>query len=473
MAKSDLAENDDQALADQMQHLRELVVGRTNSSLEQLRQEVASKRVSAEEVSELLPQAIKRSAASGPGLAKAIGPTFSDAFQESVKRDPQALADAVSPIMGPAIQGYIQQQIQAMVQSLNTALDHSLSPKGMRWRIEAWKTGKPFAEVVLLHTLIYRIEQVMLIDPRTGMLMQSTSSRATDDDADLVSSLLTAIQDFMRDSFRHRSDSGSDLQEIQTNELTVWMQHGPAAIIAVAIRGEPPLSLRQKIRALLDRLHVQYRPLLDNFRGDTTPLELVKPDLEELLESEFVNKKEKQPKQTKNQNTDPLIAWWKQQLRWIVPTVLLLLLSGWGWNRQRENQRFANFITALRTQPGIVLTEADRAGHKLRVHGWRDPHSVDPDRLRAQSGLPADAVDHQWELIRSADPRIILRRLQASLPFENTVTVHCDQVTGKVFIGGAATADWIARLRDLSTEFHVESSLDLRQLTVTQEQALR
>ena len=375
-----------------------------------------------------------------------------------MKSDPQSLADAVSPIMGPAIQRYIQQQIQAMVQSLNTTLDQSFSPKGLRWRLEAWKSGKPFAEVVLLHTLVYRIEQVMLIDPDTGLLMQSASSHSQDDDADLVSSLLSAIQDFMRDSFSHRSESGSDLQDMKTNELTVWIHHGSAAVLAIAIRGEPPIALRQKLQTVLDKLHVEYRPLLENFRGDTTHLEIVRPELEELLESEFVDRKPaKKPEITPDEK-----PWWQEHLRWIIPTAVLLLLGGWWFYRQRADyhqyiaqqldlpptaeiaieddilrvtgearhewvvharnrfERFpelkqldlsspdfkisdkpwVDYLSALKAEPGIVVVEAKRVADQYHVHGWRVPESTDPQDVLSKTSLDPNNVTQHWEMIR-------------------------------------------------------------------------
>jgi hypothetical protein len=63
-----------------------------------------------------------------------------------------------------------------MMQSFNQTIDHSLSFKGLAWRIEAWRTGRPFAEVVLLHTLRFRVEQLFLIHRDTG-LFSITSHR--------------------------------------------------------------------------------------------------------------------------------------------------------------------------------------------------------------------------------------------------------------------------------------------------------
>ena len=45
-------------------------------------------------------------------------------------------------------------------------------PRSLKWRFEAWRTGRPFAEIVLLKTLVYRVDQVFLIHKETGLLLQ-------------------------------------------------------------------------------------------------------------------------------------------------------------------------------------------------------------------------------------------------------------------------------------------------------------
>ena len=55
---------------------------------------------------------------------------------------------------------------------LNRTLDQSFSLKGLSWRLEAWRTGVPFHQIVLRNTLIYRVEQVFLIHRDSGLLIQ-------------------------------------------------------------------------------------------------------------------------------------------------------------------------------------------------------------------------------------------------------------------------------------------------------------
>lgn len=362
-------EQDTPKNSDQLRHLRDLVVGPTEKSLEELREEFRERTISSDEVSEVLSDAVRKSSKKRD-FSRALGPTISSAFQESIRRDPQSLADAISPIMGPAIRRSISQQIRAMVQSLNTALDHSLSPRGLKWRLEAYRTGKPFAEVVLLHTLVYRIEQLLLIDPETGLLMQSVSANPDDDDADLVSSLLSAIQDFMRDSFEHRTkdESGSDLQKLDANELQVWIEHGPSAILAVAVRGQPPERLRRRLQEFVEQLHIEHTPLLRNFRGDTTPLEVIQPELEDLLDSEYISQKT-DSQQEREEAKEPS---WTRHLNWAIPTLLLLALLVWGFQSRRSAYR-QQIADAIDLPPSASIEIKD----DTPTHQWCRPIRLD------------------------------------------------------------------------------------------------
>ena len=53
-------------------------------------------------------------------------------------------------------------------ESLNQTLEHTFSWRGLKWRFEALRTGKSFAEVVMLRSLVYRVEQLFLIHRKTN-----------------------------------------------------------------------------------------------------------------------------------------------------------------------------------------------------------------------------------------------------------------------------------------------------------------
>ena len=87
----------------------------------------------------------------------------------SVRRNPRPLADALFPIIGPAIRKAVAATLQRHARVAQHARS-STACRGARssWRLDARRTGKSFAEIVLLNTLVYRVEQVFLIHRPSG-----------------------------------------------------------------------------------------------------------------------------------------------------------------------------------------------------------------------------------------------------------------------------------------------------------------
>ena len=136
--------------------------------------------------------------------------------------------------------------MRGMVQSFNQTLEYSLSWKGLQWRWEAFRTGKSFAEVVLLHTLRFRVEQVFLIHKkRDSCLNHVVAEGISGQGEEVISGMLTAIQDFVRDSFGQSQDEG--LESLRIGDLTVWIEQGSGAILAGVIRGTPPIGTTRNI----------------------------------------------------------------------------------------------------------------------------------------------------------------------------------------------------------------------------------
>src|SRR5262249_34006249 len=205
--------------------LRSLIVGPEQRQLRAIQSRLDDPGTHAREVSQVLPQAVQLRN-TDPQLKRALAPAIEEAIASLVRRDPKQLADALFPAIMPAIRKAIAATLSGMLESMNRTLEHSLSIRSIKWRITAARTGKSFAEIVLLNTLLYRVEQVFLIHRKTGLLLQHVKAGpASVQDADLVSGMLTAIRDFVEDSFR--VPEGESLDTLQGGDLSVWVERGP------------------------------------------------------------------------------------------------------------------------------------------------------------------------------------------------------------------------------------------------------
>ncbi len=280
--------SDEERLAE----LRHLILGDMEPDVAEIKQRLDDGHIRAGEISQVLPEAIIIGSSRDDNLATAITPAVDKAIRASIKGNLKTFADALFPVMGPAIRKAIAEALRSMLQSLNEVMDKSFSWQGVKWRLESLKTRKPFSEIVMLHSLVYRVEQVFLIHKNTGLMLAHVVREETDvQDADMVSSMLTAIRDFVADSFKVQDSDG--LEAIRVGELSVWIEQGPKAVLAVVIRGNAPQNLGNVLKETLENIHLHYGGLLDSFEGETAPFESLRPNLDACLVSQYQPTKKK------------------------------------------------------------------------------------------------------------------------------------------------------------------------------------
>jgi hypothetical protein len=422
--------NPNHQVHDELAQLRNMLLGPEQDKLNALQQRFDDQKQFTEDVSRVLPESILLKGAKDNQLTKALMPTVEEALQISVQKNPRILTDAIFPIIGPAIRRAIANAIQNLLQSLNETLDSSFSIKGLQWRVEALSTGKSFSEIVLLRTLRYRVEQVFLIHRKTGLLLQNVVAEAvTSQDADMVSSMLTAIQDFVRDSFGVQAED--TLGTMQVGELTVWIEQGPEALIAGVIRGTAPEELRLLFQDALETIHFEQRSNLASFEGDSAPFEDSKPVLQMCLQQVQQRPQSKKP--------SPLL--------WLLPILVLIGSVIWLFFALQQEQKWTSYVEKLKTQPGLMLISSNKEHGKYTITGLRDPLAVDPEVLFRESNLDPASVERRWELYQSSDPAFVLTRAQELLQPPATVTLRIEN--GTLYAKGSATRSWIAEARKL------------------------
>jgi outer membrane protein OmpA-like peptidoglycan-associated protein len=403
--------------------LRTLLLGREIEALSRLEDPVQF----AAAIARVLPSAVGHS---GEQLGQALAPALEKATQSSIRNNPRTLVNILYPLIVPAISKAIGETIDKTFQSLNETLKHSLTWRGLRWRMEAWRSGKSFAEVVLKHTLVYQVEHVFLIHRHTGLLISHIAAEnAESQDPQIVSSMLVAIQDFVRDSFGGAEQQGLDA--LRLGDLRLWSEAGPFATLVAVIRGNPPEELHGMLANTLSRIHGDFNQLLENFDGDSSGLEGVESDL-----AECVAQRQQAPAHTRT-GFPWLVA--------LVALAVLLLLGAWGVHWWRGERRWEGYVARLRTQPGIVITEAGRQDGKFLLAGLRDPLAADPESMLGAAGIKTKQVAFHWVPYQGLDAPIVLKRLLASL--DPPAGVKIAVVGNRIVANGSASSAWLERAR--------------------------
>ena len=126
----------------------------------------------------------------------------------------------------------------------------------------------------------YAIEEVFLIYKDGRLIVHNSRRLKPDLDKDVLTGMLTAVQNFVKDSF---SEESGHLNELKYGNLKILMENGPRANLAVVISGAEPPGLRANMRTLLSGIHDKYMKILDDWDGDTGTLRVLKRHIGLLL----------------------------------------------------------------------------------------------------------------------------------------------------------------------------------------------
>ncbi|MBF6595449.1 MAG: hypothetical protein IVW51_13545 [Thermaceae bacterium] len=415
---------------DQLEALRRLLLKPEQERLERL----DTPQEWVEQVAQALPEALIRRANEDRAVQQALARVLEESFTLLVQRNPKLLAEILFPVILPAIRRAVAQMFASLVQNFNQTLDQAVSPQGLRWRLEALTTGKPFGEVVLSHTLLYRVEQVFLIQRESGLLLaRVVAAGVSVQDGAMVSGMLTAIGDFVRDSF----DPSADLNTVNFGERVLVAEGDERAVLAAVVRGTPPTALKERLQDVRSEIELRFAEVIRHYQGDSQPLEPTRPLLESLLEAQYQTPARRPP-----------------YALWVVGVLVLLGLGGWGWNIYQATRNWNTYLERLHNTPGIVLTGVPG---RYKVQGLRDPLAADP--LQLAKGLNLPHLQTRFQPYQSLEPEIVLRRIKARLGPNTSFKLD---LNGNILsVSGPVTQEWLVRLQALAPTLGI-SNLEIR-----------
>jgi outer membrane protein OmpA-like peptidoglycan-associated protein len=415
---------------DSLDELRKLLLKPVQSQIDDLRRRLDTPELHAKEISRVLPEAIALRSSRDKKLEISLEPITENAIRTSIKKDRKVLVDALFPLMGPAIRKAITSVIQGMIQTFNQLLEHSLSLRSLKWRLEALRTRKPFAEVVLLNTMIYHVEQVFLIHKETGLVLRHEIAKSVvAQDPDIVSGMLTAIKDFVQDSFG--AEEGEDLETLRLGERSIWIEQGQHALVAAVVHGNPPLDFQTTLREAIEEIHFTKRTELENFSGDDSVFEDIGYILSDCLKFQLKQEKKK-------------TSFWL----WIILAAVILAIGAGIYILYEKHRLWTDYVDRLMNEPGIVVSAIEKRDGKHHVFGLRDPLSTDPQQILQTSNLDPDKVVYHWEPYFSSHPQYALKRINKIITPPSSVTLELNQ-EGILNARGSALHKWLSDTRKM------------------------
>jgi len=426
----------------QLAELRKALTGLDNQDLQRLSRLVQDPELFSEEISLLLPLAIRRLYERGDIDLGTFRGLIEEVLTQSVRENPRTMANILFPIMMPAIRKAVSEDIKRMMDSLNTTLENGFSPNRIGWRLQALFSGKKYAEIVLSHAYVYKVNQVFLIHRSTGLLLHQVFDEELTafSDADMVSSMLSAIKDFVQDSFKR--DKEEQLDTIAVGDFNIWIEQGPHAIIAAIVEGNAPGDLRLTLKEAIEAIHINFNYELERFQGDTEVFATKDRFLQTCLQ--------KEKKETKKKPPVALI---------VILVVLLGAIGYWSYIQIETGMRFRKLINKLEMTKGVVITNTDKSGGMYHVHGLSDPIVGDLGGMLSEYGFDQSKVSLDLERYISLEYDLVLQRAQRVLMPPATIDLTLRNDT--LMASGKADTAWVQRAMMLAPGIPGISSIDM------------
>ncbi len=122
--------------------------------------------------------------------------------------------------------------------------------------------------------LRYTIEEVFLVDNAGVLLVHLSQWESKAIDAKLVSGMLTAVQEFVKDSFRG-ADNGPQISmdegalgKLEYGDFQIVIERGTYTFLSAVISGNDNKRLRNRMKEAIDEVETKYSNVLADWDGD-------------------------------------------------------------------------------------------------------------------------------------------------------------------------------------------------------------
>lgn len=130
------------------------------------------------------------------------------------------------------------------------------------------------------------IEDVFLLYGRDGVLIKYETRRLRPDiDTDILSGMLAAVQQFVKDSFH--GEEGEELNEMTVGQMHILIGRGTYLILAATVTGGDIDSMTIQIRKAVQDMEDHHWDQLEDWDGDMDVAKVLSPYVRRLIRGDY------------------------------------------------------------------------------------------------------------------------------------------------------------------------------------------
>jgi hypothetical protein len=125
------------------------------------------------------------------------------------------------------------------------------------------------------------IEDIFVISNSGILMAHKTKELRPDMDDNILSGMLTAIQDFIKDAFKDKSKFG--LRRLDFGDSVIHLKRGKGFYIAVVLSGDEPKNLEGRLDTTIKNIEGKYGKVLEGWMGNLSEVRGIKDELDLLV----------------------------------------------------------------------------------------------------------------------------------------------------------------------------------------------
>lgn len=371
------------------EELRKLILGELLNDIEHLRDTVNEPEKFAEAIAGVLSKAIlithRKNKDASENLIDTLIPVIENTIAKSAQQNHQPLSNGLAPVMGPAIRKAVNSAFKQFNDNANTLAENTFSPKAVKWRMQALFSNRSFGDIMMRNTLEFKVKQVFLIHAQTGLLLhQETDGSVEAENADMISSMLTAIQDFVSDSFDSEKDQ--PLETVEVGELTLLMERGAQVVVAAVTYGTTPANYREVLNKTMLRIQRQFAFELNAFEGDTSPY----AEADVFLKPCMISKSKDEGRKR------------RPVFRFVLLGLLLLLGGYYLYGFVEKQFRWNEFVDDIESRKVVMVVDEGWSRGEYTIKGIVLTDTMQVDQIMREHKIEPNSVNANWVSINSA-----------------------------------------------------------------------
>ncbi|MEN9560085.1 MAG: hypothetical protein RLZZ502_1296, partial [Pseudomonadota bacterium] len=245
----------------ELAQLREVLAPKPHSDVETLRNMLESDERLSKRLAEVMPKIFNPQDKDNKKLPHSMQSSVLDSLSFACAAEPKRVAQVLSPALLPAINHAIAQTLLDFRASVDEMIRNYLSPKGLLWRFQSWRTGESFSKIARHNTASFGIEAVVFVHKQTKELVYT---QYTNSDIELLlrkHDVLFKTECIQLASTATITESGAQVTahkiRLHTEDLRIYAAHGAWLTMLVMYWGEAPTGFTEQMVSILHRAHSQ------------------------------------------------------------------------------------------------------------------------------------------------------------------------------------------------------------------------